>query len=169
MAQLSHGFLQFSLDDNATKRIGLKFHHSGARFEGVWCHGAAPWKSNGDLGRNSNKRYTPEFFQILNPSHETVWFKVQDDVPFPCQQMFRFFSQDFFFKAVLGTKVATCQEAYLPPLSHHTAKASGMVSVDLREFGAFVFVLFFGGGKKTRLQSWGTKISALILGQKKSG
>ena len=67
--------------------------------------------------------------------------------------------------------VATCQEAHLPPLSHHTAKASGMVSVDLREFGAFVFVLFFGVGENTSPElflAWGKKISALTLGQNKN-
>lgn len=43
----------------------------------------------------------------------------------------------------------------ITPLSHHTAKASGMVSVDLREFGASGFFWFFGGGEKnTFLQSF---------------
>lgn len=46
-----------------------------------------------------------------------------------------------------------------------------MVSVDLREFGASGFFVFFGREKNTFLQSFfwlgGTKISALRLGPKK--
>ena len=73
-----------------------------------------------------------------------------------------------FSGCLAGDQVATCQEAHLPPLSHHTAKASGMVSVDLREFGAFVFG-FLGREKNTSPElflAWGKKISALTLGKK---
>ena len=83
--------------------------------------------------------------------------------------MFRFFSLLIFLKAVLGTRSQPVRKS-ITPLSHHTAKASGMVSVDLREFGAFVFS--FLGRKNTRLQSfflaWGHKDICPNIGPKKN-
>ena len=136
MAQISHHFLQFSLDDNAKKGSALKFHHSGARFAGVWYHHTQPngLDIDGELGCDLKK----------DTRHEGL-----------VQMMFLFHVSKFSgclainFQGCIGDQVATCHEAHLPPLSHHTAKASGMVSVDLREFGAFV-CWFFWGGKKTR-------------------